>query len=250
MKAVILAAGVGSRLGRPYPKSLSLLPSGERILGRQIRIFRESGIKEIIVVVGFKMGLIMEEYPSVFYKYNPTFYISNTSKSLLAALQDLDDDVIWINGDVVFDPQVIEELLRAEPNAVAVDRKKCSDEEVKYRTDFKGRILEISKQVFMPEGEAVGVNKVGRLDLKAFTKSLDECEDNDYFEKGLELLVKQGLFFKAVDISEYRCIEVDFETDYQEAQKMFAVYNGQNINAVPVKQRKNYLPLACNSIAL
>ena len=65
MRAIILAAGVGSRLGNPFPKSLSLLPGGERILGRQIRIYRELGIKEITVVVGFKKELIMEEFPQV-----------------------------------------------------------------------------------------------------------------------------------------------------------------------------------------
>ncbi len=41
MHAVILAAGVGTRLGRPFPKSLSILPTGEKILGRQIRLLRE-----------------------------------------------------------------------------------------------------------------------------------------------------------------------------------------------------------------
>ncbi len=47
MKAVILAADVGSRLGRPFPKCMSLLPDGEQILGRQIRLFHEVGIREI-----------------------------------------------------------------------------------------------------------------------------------------------------------------------------------------------------------
>ena len=94
MKAVILAAGVGSRLGRPFPKSLSLLPDGERILGRQIRIFQQFGINEIFVVVGFKKELIMEEFPQVYYKYNPVYYITNTAKSLCCGFEQLDDDVI------------------------------------------------------------------------------------------------------------------------------------------------------------
>ncbi|BAH73474.1 NTP transferase domain-containing protein [Solidesulfovibrio magneticus] len=68
MKAIILAAGVGSRLGKPFPKALSQLPSGETIMGRQIRILRENGLSEIIVVVGFKMALLMEHFPSVLYK--------------------------------------------------------------------------------------------------------------------------------------------------------------------------------------
>lgn len=222
MKAVILAAGVGSRLGRPFPKCLSMLPTGERILGRQIRIFRKFGINEIFVVVGFKKNLIMEEFPDVFYRYNPIFYITNTSKSLCCALEFLDDDVIWCNGDVVFDEEVIREMTLFDGNAVAVDRKKCGEEEVKYRADDNGRILEISKQVEAPHGEAVGVNRIQKNDIPAFLQALAACREQDYFEMGVEMLIREGVGFSAVDISAYRCIEVDFEEDLRQALAMFA----------------------------
>ena len=221
MKAVILAAGVGSRLGSPYPKSLSTLPSGERILGRQIRILREMGIREIHVVVGFKKTLLMEEFPEVLFRYNPVFYLTNTAKSLLAALRDLDDDVLWTNGDVVFDPEVIHHLLAAGSSAVAVDRKRCGTEEVKYATGESGQITAISKEVEGAEGEAVGVNLVRRGDLPALIQALQACSDDDYFEKGLEMLVSQTPYM-AVDISAHRCIEVDFESDLVEARRLFS----------------------------
>lgn len=220
MKAVILAAGVGSRLGSPFPKSLSTLPSGERILGRQIRILRESGIREIHVVVGFKKTLLMEEFPQVLFRYNPVYYITNTAKSLLTALRDLDDDVLWANGDVVFDPEVVHHLLAAGGSAVAVDRKRCGAEEVKYRTDGNNLITAISKEVSEPEGEAVGLNLVARADLPALVGALERCADNDYFEKGLEMLVGRTPYL-AVDISAHRCIEVDFEADLAEARRLF-----------------------------
>ena len=221
MKVVILAAGVGSRLGSPYPKSLATLPSGERILGRQIRILREMGLREIHVVVGFKMTLLMEEYPQVLFRYNPVYYLTNTSKSLLAAIRDLDDDILWTNGDVVFDPEVVKRLLSAGGNAVAVDRKRCGAEEVKYRTNEDGMIIEISKQVKDPEGEAVGVNFVSREGLPALIESLERCRDDDYFEKGLEMLVNSTPS-RAVDISDHRCIEVDIEADLVEARRLFS----------------------------
>ncbi len=222
MKAVILAAGVGSRLGRPFPKSLSLLPDGERILGRQIRIFQQFGINEIFVVVGFKKELIMEEFPQVYYKYNPVYYITNTAKSLCCGLEQLDDDVIWANGDVIFDEGVIERLLSCPANAVAVDKKKCGDEEVKYRAAEDKKILEISKTVACPQGEAVGVNMIRRDDIPVFLQCLASCADNDYFERGLELAAQENVNFTAVDISDFRCIEVDFEDDLQQALSMFA----------------------------
>ncbi len=221
MKAVILAAGVGSRLGQPFPKSLSFLKTGERILGRQIRILREFGIREIHVVVGFKKSLLMEEFPQVVFKYNPVFYLTNTSKSLLAGLQDIDDDVLWCNGDVVFDPEVVRLLLETEGSAVAVNKQRCGEEEVKYRTDVQGKIVAISKHVTEPEGEAVGVNRVSRQDLPALVGALEECRPDDYFERALELLIGKAAF-RAVDISAFRCIEVDFEADLVEARRLFS----------------------------
>ena len=237
MKAVILAAGVGSRLGNPFPKSLSTLPSGERILGRQIRILRELGIREIHVVVGFKKTLIMEEYPQALFRYNPIYYLTNTSKSLLCAIRDLDDDILWTNGDVVFDPEVIKRMLAVNGNAVAVDRKNCGEEDVKYRTDENGMITEISKQVEQPEGEAVGVNLVSRAALPALIEALDKCEDDDYFEKGLEVLVNRTPY-QAVDISDHRCIEVDFEVDLIEARRLFAD-DPTKISHMPVPEKRD-----------
>lgn len=223
MKAIILAAGIGSRLSRPFPKSLSVLPYGETILGRQIRLMRELGVKEIIVVVGFKMTLIMEQFPEVFYKYNPDYYITNTSKSLLKAVEDLDDDIMWLNGDVVFEKPVMEKFLTEakDESRIAVDRKSCGEEEIKYVLNDKGYITEISKQVVNAEGEAVGINLVKQKDLAAYKEALRRCEDQDYFEKGLEFIIEEGANLKPIDVSEHACVEVDFEEDWQFAEKTF-----------------------------
>lgn len=221
MKAVILAAGVGSRLGKPFPKSLSMLPTGERILGRQIKIFQKFGIEEIYVVIGFKKNLIMEEFPQVYFKYNPLYYITNTAKSLCCVLENIDDDVIWCNGDVVFDDKVMEIMLGSDKNAVAVDRKKCAEEEVKYRADDSSNILEISKSVSEAHGEAMGINIIRKNDISSFVQALASCNDQDYFERGMELAIEQSVNFTAVDVSAYRCIEVDFEEDLLEARLMF-----------------------------
>ena len=222
MRAVILAAGIGSRLGNPFPKSLSMLPGRERILGRQIRILRQYGVKEIFVVVGFKKELIMEEFPQVHFCYNPVYYLTNTSKSLLHALETMDDDVIWSNGDVVFDEEVIKQIVNAKGNVVMVDKSECGDEEVKYRTNDNNEIIEISKSVINGEGEAVGINRVSRANLPDLVKALRECGDQDYFEKALETLISRKIYFRSLDVSRYRCIEVDFEDDLSKARQMFS----------------------------
>jgi choline kinase len=223
LKAIILAAGVGSRLGKPYPKSLNKLPTGETILGRQIRILRKYGISEIIVVVGFKMELIMESFPEVFYKYNPIYYVTNTSKSLLCGITDLDDDVLWTNGDVIFDEEVIEKMVQMSGSAVAVNSSKCAEEEVKYKVNDRNILTDISKQVVNAHGEAVGINKMSKKDLSDFKIALDKVNDNDYFEKALELMINAGSEIQIVNISQFKCIEVDFEEDWKIATELFTL---------------------------
>ncbi|MBU1002514.1 MAG: phosphocholine cytidylyltransferase family protein [Proteobacteria bacterium] len=222
MKAVILAAGVGSRLGRPLPKSLSVLPTGETIIGRQIHALWEAGVREVYVVVGFKKTLVMEQNPDVFYHYNPLFYLTNTAKSLLGAVRHLDDDVLWLNGDVVFDRSIIKLVLASQGNRICVDKKRCGDEEVKYTLDERGAINAISKIVTKPQGEAVGINLVRREDLPALVRALETCNDQDYFEMGLEIMINAGVTILPLDVSTYRCIEVDFEEDWDHARRMFA----------------------------
>ena len=202
------------------PKSLSVLPTGETIISRQIRQFRELGISQIIVVVGFKCQAIMEANPDVFFRYNPIYYITNTSKSLLAAIEDLDGDVVWTNGDVVCDRSVIEKVVNYPGNCVAVQHARCGEEEVKFSIGDQGTISGISKELTDAKGEAVGVNKIQGLDLSLFIESLRRCRDDDYFEKGIEQVL-QHIQIWPVDVTSQRCIEVDFDADWEQAKVLF-----------------------------
>ncbi len=83
MKAIILAAGIGSRLGNSNPKPLT-------ILNRQVMYLSDYlGEDNIIVVVGYKKELIMESFPNLLYVYNNYLDTTNTSKSLLKALKKM-----------------------------------------------------------------------------------------------------------------------------------------------------------------
>ncbi len=222
MKAVILAAGVGSRLGKPLPKSLNTLPSGKTIFENQLDILKKCGIHEIICVLGFKKEFIMERYPNILYRYNPLYHITNTSKSLMMVLQSIDeDDVVWLNGDVVLEEGVLQEVMKVNGNVIGVNKEKCAEEEVKYKTDSDGHLTEISKQVKSAEGEAIGVNKISKKDFNCFVKNLEKCEPDDYFEKAIEFCIEDGVKFKPANISKYKCIEVDFEEDLQKVWDTF-----------------------------
>ena len=227
-QVVILAAGMGTRLARPLPKPLTELRDGRSIMKQQIdnlkTAFGES--YRVMIVVGFKLEAIIERFPEATFVYNEFFDQTNTSKSLLKALRASGDGgVLWLNGDVVFDPQVlvrVTEQIDANQSFVVVNQSKVSDEEVKYTLDDTGFIRELSKQVVGGLGEAVGINFVAGQDKAALIKRLEEVDDQDYFERGIELAIdSDGLRFKAIDISDLYAVEIDFAEDLDRANELF-----------------------------
>ena len=224
LQVSILAAGMGTRLGRPFPKPLTELASGKSIMAQQVDNLRGVFGKDvrITVVVGFKHDLIMERFPDVLFAYNENYDQTNTSKSLLRALGvSHTGGVLWLNGDVVFDPRLLETLrplIDAEQSFVCVNTEAVGDEEVKYNVDERGFIRELSKTVSEPLGEAVGINYVASGDKAVLMEHLDDCDDQDYFERGIETAVASaGLLVRPVDISEFYAVEVDFEGDLERA---------------------------------
>jgi choline kinase len=101
---------------------------------------------------------------------------------------------------------------------VAVNTSKVSDEEVKYTTNAEGFIAQLSKQVVGGLGEAVGINYVSRADKAVLMRQLNKVDNQDYFERGIELAIEQnGLLFEPVDISDLYAVEVDFAEDLERA---------------------------------
>ncbi len=216
---VVLAAGMGTRLGRPFPKPLTPLADGRSILQQQVDNL-EQGFPgcPVQVVVGYKKELIMEALPDALFLYNPSYDQTNTSKSLLRAVRHAGSGgLLWLNGDVVFDPGLLSALLpvvSAGRSAVCVNTARVAEEEVKYTVDEDGCITELSKSVRNGAGEAVGINYVAGADLAVLERRLETCDDQDYFERALEQAVHEdGLRLLAVDISRWFCVEVDFQSD-------------------------------------
>ncbi|SNR72495.1 phosphocholine cytidylyltransferase family protein [Blastococcus mobilis] len=227
LQVVILAAGMGTRLGRDHPKPLTPLHDGRTILRRQLDGLRTvlGADVPITAVVGYRCEMIMQAAPDLTFVYNPDFAVTNTSKSLLRALSNSrDGGVLWLNGDVVFDPAVLElvlPLLQEDQSFVCVDTNTVADEEVKYTLDGEGFVRELSKTVVGGLGEAVGINFVSAADKSALIEHLGACDVQDYFERGMETAIdERGLRFRPVDISRFAAVEVDFETDLQRANTL------------------------------
>jgi len=221
---VILAAGMGSRLGRSLPKPLTELSDGRTIMQQQFDNIRAAfGPRaRVTVVVGYKLEHIIEAFPDADYVYNEQYDQTNTSKSLLRALQATrDGGVLWMNGDVVFDPEALVRargMVSDDRSFVSVNTAKVSDEEVKYTVDAEGFIHQLSKTVEGGLGEAVGINYVSGRDRAALVRQLRRVGDQDYFERGLELAIEQdGIRVEPIDISDLYAVEIDFAEDLERA---------------------------------
>ena len=226
IQVVILAAGMGTRLGKPWPKPLTQLSDGRSIMQQQMEnvqtVFGDKA--RVTVVVGFKLEMIMEAHPTASFVYNEVYDQTNTSKGLLRALRaSQESGVLWLNGDVVFDHKVLERVadrIAADKSFVCVNTSATADEEVKYTVDAQGYIKEVSKSVKGALGEAVGINFISSHEKADVIIQLDACGEQDYFERGLELAIeKHGLQMEPIDISDLFAVEVDFQDDLDRANK-------------------------------
>jgi choline kinase len=229
MEAVILAAGMGTRLGSLIPKPLTSIQNEKTIMDLQIeKLSMKNEIQNIFLVVGYKKEIIMEKFPDLLFVYNSAYARTNTAKSLLTALTKINDDVLWMNGDVYFDAEILNLILESSDSACLVNKSECNTEEIKYNLTPEGYIKNISKTVESSRGEALGINLIRKKDLEVFRSELKKVADTDYFEKALENLTVVGkIKLKPVDVGSLFCREIDFEQDLLAVQKYHSRKNGR-----------------------
>jgi choline kinase len=236
MKVVILAAGLGSRLNASVdhlPKCLTVLDNRKSILWYQLQtLSNHLSLDQVMIVVGYQKEAIMEAFPNLLYVYNPNFAVENTSKSLEKALKKVDEDVLWLNGDVIFKSSVIQTVLKSQKTGMVVNQGNVGEEEVKYRTHPQECIIEVSKQVQSPEGEALGINFFKKEDLDWLKKNLVLCQANDYFEKAIELGLQQHVVCP-IRIEVNDCAEIDFPEDLRRANQLLALW--QNASKISLE---------------
>ena len=239
MKAVILAAGVASRL-RPLtnhtPKCL-LKVGSKNILELTIENLIANNISEIIIVTGYLENKIRDfinlRFPelNITFLYNQYYESTNNIYSLWLTRNDLNgDDMLLMDSDIVFNRKIIEKLCSSEKkNCLALKRQELSDEEIKVRIDQKGRVLEISKEVNLSEaaGESVGIELFSKEVIPALFKVIDrkvniESNVNQFYEAAFQELIKSSSHeIYIVDITEYFCMEIDTAEDLKLADELY-----------------------------
>jgi choline kinase len=237
MNAVILAAGVASRL-RPLtdhsPKCL--LPiGGTTILAHTIDNLLANDIRNLVIVTGYLAerirSYVADLYPAVdvAFIHNDVYESTNNIYSLWLTRERADGEaMLLLDSDIVFDPRVVAALRNSgHADCLAVRSEGgVGEEEIKARVDGQGRILELNKQVPVAEafGESIGIELFSRGWVEAMfrvleRKMLTNGEVNQFYEKAFEEMIAAGRELYAVTVDGLPCIEIDTADDFGKAER-------------------------------
>lgn len=233
MKALILAAGMGTRL-TPITDCLpkTMVPvNGKPILFKQIENLLENGIEDITVVAGYKAQALIDavssRFPGVRVLNSVDYATTNNMYSAYFAREYVQDgDFLMMNADVFFDSSVIAALLACPAeNAIVTDIGRYIDESMKVVRE-NGRLTAISKQI-PPEdayGSSIDVYKFSRAAGEAF---FAQCRDYIENKGELKLWSEVALHdilrttrFEACPL-QGRWLEIDNQDDLEAAEALF-----------------------------
>ena len=247
MKAIIIAAGDGSRLGnltKDLPKSLVDV-NGKSIIERQISTFKKNGIDEIIVIIGPNKDKF--QLNDVEYIFDKNFHEHEQLGSLMAAGKHFQNDIVISFGDVIVDNKIMKQIVESTYDiGVAIDLKWKKNYEnrtqhPKSEADLalikSNKLTKIKKNLDYVEnyqlGEFLGIVKLSDNGCKLLLKSYDEIRNDDngrfhdaesstkaYLTDMIQELIDSKIEIKPIFISGKWC-EIDTIEDLKSAEDMF-----------------------------
>ena len=231
MKAVILAAGIGSRL-RPLTAATpkALLPvGGVPLIGRALTALREEGISDVVIVSGY-LSTMIESYVCtlpvdlrVKFLHNPSFETTSNNYSLwLAKPEIIGQDMLMLDADILFERTIVRDLLASSDTDALVVRTApgLGAEEVKVECGADGYVVRIGKEIDPAQaaGESLGIEKFSAATGRLLFASLDRRKDrNEFYEASFQEVIDAGAKIGTIDAGKRACIEVDTADDLRAA---------------------------------
>ena len=231
MKALILNSGLGSRMGvltKEHPKCMTEVSVHETILSRQLRQIAEAGIREVVITTGLFDTVLVEycgklnlplEYTFV---KNPIYDRTNYIYSIYCARESLDDDILLMHGDLVFENEVLDRVL-ATPGSCMTVSSTLPLPEKDFKAQIKdGFVMKVGVDIFDEAMEAQALYKLQKADWKVWLDKICEfCEAGNtkvYAENALNEL-DGAANIAALDVKDLLCAEIDNPEDLEKVSK-------------------------------
>lgn len=225
MKVLILNSGMGSRMGvltSEHPKCMTEISATETILSRQLRQIAAAGITEVVMTTGLFDSVLVNycnslELPLHFtFVKNPVYDKTNYIYSIYCAKEYLNDDIILMHGDLVFENEVFDKVVNSETSCMTVSSTLPLPEK-----DFKahivdGKVMKVGVDIFNDAMEAQALYKLNKADWKVWLdKIIEFCEAGNtkiYAENALNEL-NGAANISALDVKNLLCSEIDNPED-------------------------------------
>ena len=238
MKAIILSAGQGSRLGHlvdDRPKCLIDF-NGRSLLDRQLDTLATNGVEQAVVVTGFHDELVNEAIarrsggPIVRTVFNPFYKVADNTGSLYMAREELAGECLVWNGDTLVSRALMAKVLanRQPGICVTIDRKEAYDEDDMKVVEQGGRLRAIGKRLEMGEvnGESIGLLAFRQGGAELFREHIEKDmrtpEGTTIWYLRVIHHIAQEKEVRTLDISGEEWGEVDFPADVEAAQALTA----------------------------
>ena len=231
MKAIITAAGIGSRLGKVTEKNNKCLLKihGKGLIEISVDILSMHGIEDIIVTTGHCYGKVEKVLKGrATFVYNPFYQVSGILPSVWLSRNHVEnDDFIFITGDSLYHPDILKDCIKKKGSiVVCVEKKNCDEEDSKVIIK-NNKIVKMGKNIELEKatGEFTGILKIEK---KANSKVFDTIEKvlkqgklNAYLTDVLTELKKEKFPLTLVYTNPHPRIEIDYPEDFMKAKSIF-----------------------------
>lgn len=225
MKALILNSGLGHRMGvltSEHPKCMTEISATETILSRQLKLIAAEGITEVVMTTGY-FDEVLVNYckslnlpPHYTFVNNPLYAETNYIYSIYCAREYLDDDILLMHGDLVFEASVLEDLLSSDHSCMKVSSTIALPEKDFKAVVHNGKVEKVGIEFFTDAMEAQALYKLNRADWKVWLDKICEfCESDNrkcYAENAFNQ-VSDSCNIYAFDVKDRLCSEIDTPED-------------------------------------
>ena len=235
MKALILNAGLGSRMGditKDKPKCMTKIYNDETILKRQLRLLNKYNVKDIIMTTGYKEDILVSYIKNdinditkdmnIVFSYNEKYDITNYIYSIYLARNDLNDDILLMHGDLVFDEEVLKKILSVNKTSMVISTTKEIPEKDFKAVVINGKVVKVGVDYFNNAYYAEAMYYLKKDDFYIWlNKIIEFCENGNtkvYAENAFnELNGKINMY--PLDIKDLLCGEIDNKDDLEKIMK-------------------------------